>query len=161
MGNETSETRMSPPFPVGHGTRHRMRTKIPFQPSRLDAVQDGSAIAVQCWHRNPDRAGGIRAQRQRLPETSSRQNFRLVASLAVERIFSGEFESITQGPRSVKPPGCYSAASSGREMLSGQERCCDDRQIRSAGSYDPELSRFSDLRRRGCRSGPGNDSPLP
>ena len=48
--------------------------------------------------------------------------------------------------------------SSSREMLSGKLR---DRQLRSAGSYDPELSGFSDLRCRGCRSRPGNGSPLP
>jgi hypothetical protein len=36
----------------------------------------------------------------------------------------------------VKLPGCYGPVSSSREMLSGKERCCDDRQIRSAGSYD-------------------------
>ena len=28
--------------------------------------------------------------------------------------------------------------------LSGKERCCDDRQLRSAGSDDPELSGFFD-----------------
>jgi hypothetical protein len=53
------------------------------------------------------------------------------------------------------------ACSSEIETPFGQKRCCDDRPIRSSGSYDPALSGFSDLRCRGCRSRPGNGSPLP
>jgi hypothetical protein len=63
--------------------------------SRLTVVSAGGPVApsplLVRMHLNvrPDGAGGMRAQRQRLPETSSRKNFRRVASLAVERIFSG------------------------------------------------------------------------
>src|SRR5216684_2877218 len=65
-----------------------------------------------------------------------------------------------------EPPGPLRIESVGlrvvnRDPFRGERRCCDDRQRRSAGSQDPELSGFSDLRCRGCRSRHGNDSPLP